>query len=451
MPEILVIDDEAPIRETFKEILEYEKYTVITAEDGIKGLQLIQKNEFDVVLCDIKMPGMDGMELLDRALALRPDLPFIMISGHGNIEIAIDATKKGAYDFITKPPDLNRLLISIRNAIDRNTLVSETKVLKRKVAKTYDIIGETPAIEKIKDTIEKVAPTEARVLITGENGTGKELVARWLHEKSHRSSMPMVEVNCASIPTELIESELFGHEKGSFTSAIKQRIGKFEQAHGGTLFLDEIGDMSLSAQSKVLRAIQEGEISRVGGDKEIKVDVRIITATNKNLLEEIEKGNFRMDLYHRLSVILIHVPTLNERKEDIALIANNFLQEICIENNIQAKSFSPDAYDALQDVNWSGNIRELRNVVERLVILCGEKITGEDVYMYSNPAQRGADPFGVVDDYKTLQNFRDWAEKVFIERKLVQNGWNVAKSAQEIDIQRSHLYNKIEKYNLKRR
>ncbi len=451
MPEILVIDDEAPIRETLKEILEYEKYTVVTAEDGIKGLQLIQKNEFDVVLCDIKMPGIDGMELLDRALAYRPDLPFIMISGHGNVEIAIDATKKGAYDFITKPPDLNRLLISIRNAIDRNSLVSETKVLKRKVAKTYAIIGETPAIGKIKDTIEKVAPTEARVLITGENGTGKELVARWLHEKSHRSSMPMVEVNCASIPTELIESELFGHEKGSFTSAVKQRIGKFEQAHGGTLFLDEIGDMSLSAQSKVLRAIQEGEITRVGGDKEIKVDVRIITATNKNLLEEIEKGNFRLDLYHRLSVILIHVPTLNERKEDISLIANNFLQEICIEYSIQAKAFSPDAYDALQDVNWTGNIRELRNVVERLIILCGEKITGEDVYMYSNPAQRGADPFGVVDEYKTLQDFRDWAEKIFIERKLVQNGWNVAKSAQEIDIQRSHLYNKIEKYNLKRR
>jgi DNA-binding NtrC family response regulator len=343
------------------------------------------------------------------------------------------------------------LLIAIRNAIDRNNLVSETKVLKRKVAKTFDIIGETPAIGKIKETIEKVAPTEARVLITGENGTGKELVARWLHEKSNRASYPLVEVNCASIPTELIESELFGHEKGSFTSAIKQRIGKFEQAHGGTLFLDEIGDMSMAAQAKVLRAIQEGKITRVGGDKEIKVDVRIVAATNKNLLEEIEKGNFRMDLYHRLSVILIHVPTLNERTEDIPLIANNFLVDICNDNSIPVKSFTPDGYQALQDVNWTGNIRELRNVVERLVILCGEKITGEDVYMFSNPAQRGADPFGVVDDYKTLQDFRDWAEKVFIERKLVQNGWNVAKTAQEIDIQRSHLYNKIEKYSLKRR
>ncbi len=451
MAEILVIDDEAPIRETLKEILEYENYSVTTADDGNKGLLLIQKNEYDVVLCDVKMPGIDGMELLDRAQALRPDLPFIMISGHGNVEMAIDATKKGAYDFITKPPDLNRLLISIRNAIDKNNLVTETKFLKRKVSKTFDIIGETPAIGKIKETIEKVAPTEARVLITGENGTGKELVARWLHEKSNRGNMALVEVNCASIPSELIESELFGHEKGSFTSAIKQRIGKFEQAHGGTLFLDEIGDMSLSAQAKVLRAIQEGKITRVGGDKEIKVDVRIVAATNKNLLEEIEKGQFRMDLYHRLSVILIHVPTLNERVEDIPLIANNFLKDICDENSIPLKGFTPDGYQALQDVNWTGNIRELRNVVERLVILCGDKILGEDVYMFSNPAQRGADPFGVVDDYKTLQDFRDWAEKVFIERKLVQNGWNVAKTAQEIDIQRSHLYNKIEKYSLKRR
>lgn len=451
MADILVIDDETPIRETLKEILEYENYHVTTAEDGNKGLALIQKNDYDAVLCDVKMPGIDGMELLDRALALKPDIPFIMISGHGNVEMAIEATKKGAYDFITKPPDLNRLLITIRNAIDRNNLVVETKVLKRKVAKTFDIIGETPAINKIKETIDKVAPTEARVLITGENGTGKELVARWIHEKSNRANMPLVEVNCASIPSELIESELFGHEKGSFTSAIKQRIGKFEQAHGGTLFLDEIGDMSMNAQAKVLRAIQEGRIARVGGDKEIKVDVRIVAATNKDLLEEIEKGNFRMDLYHRLSVILIHVPTLNERTEDIPSIADKFLKEICEENGLPLKVFTEDGYNALKEVNWSGNIRELRNVVERLVILCDQKITGENVYSYSNPAQRGSDPFGVVDQYNTLQDFRDWAEKIFIERKLVQNGWNVAKTAQEIDIQRSHLYNKIEKYNLKRR
>jgi two-component system nitrogen regulation response regulator NtrX len=451
MAEILVIDDEAPIRETLKEILEYENFNVTLAEDGQKGYQYIQKNDYDVVLCDVKMPGMDGMEVLERALALKPELPFVMISGHGNVEMAIDATKKGAFDFLTKPPDLNRLLITLRNAIERTDLVTETKVLKRKVSKTFDIIGETPAISKIKETIEKVAPTEARVLITGENGTGKELVARWLHEKSARSEMPLIEVNCASIPTELIESELFGHEKGAFTSAIKQRIGKFEQAHGGTLFLDEIGDMSMAAQAKVLRAIQEGKISRVGGDKEIKVDVRIVAATNKNLLEEIEKGQFRMDLYHRLSVILMHVPTLNERKEDIVLIAEHFLGDICAENGLALKTFTPDGYDALKEVNWTGNIRELRNVVERLVILCGEAISGEDVYMYSNPAQRGADPFGVVDEYQTLQDFRDWAEKVFIERKLIQNGWNVAKTASEIDIQRSHLYNKIDKYNLKRR
>lgn len=451
MAEILVIDDEAAIRETLKDILEYEKYRVTTAEDGNKGLQLLQRGSFDAVLCDVKMPGIDGMELLDRAQALAPDVPIIMISGHGTVEMAIEATKKGAYDFITKPPDLNRLLITIRNAVDRNNLVAETKVLKRKVSKTYDIIGETPAITKIKDTIEKVAPTDARVLITGENGTGKELVARWIHEKSSRADMPLVEVNCASIPTELIESELFGHEKGSFTSAIKQRIGKFEQAHGGTLFLDEIGDMSMAAQAKVLRAIQEGKIARVGGDKEIKVDVRIVAATNKNLLEEIEKGNFRMDLYHRLSVILIHVPSLNERKEDIPLIAQNFLEEITEENGMTDKKFTSDALEALQEVNWTGNIRELRNVVERLIILSGEKITGDDVYIYSNPAQRGSDPFGVVDNFEKLQDFRDWAEKVFIERKLIQNGWNVAKTAQEIDIQRSHLYNKIDKYSLKRR
>jgi two-component system nitrogen regulation response regulator NtrX len=451
MPSILVIDDEAAIRETLKEILEYEKYEVTLAEDGAKGLQLLQKNNFDVILSDVKMPGIDGMELLDRVQALAPDVPMVMISGHGSVEMAIEATKKGAYDFITKPPDLNRLLITLRNAVDRNNLVSETKVLKRKAAKTYDIIGETPAILKIKETIEKVAPTEARVLITGENGTGKELVARWIHEKSPRANMPLVEVNCASIPSELIESELFGHEKGSFTSAIKQRIGKFEQAHGGTLFLDEIGDMSMAAQAKVLRAIQEGRITRVGGDREIKVDVRIVAATNKNLLEEIEKGNFRMDLYHRLSVILIHVPTLNERTDDIPTIATNFLENICQENSIPVKKFTPDAMDALKEVNWTGNIRELHNVVERLVILCGPEITGDDVFIYSNPAQRGSDPFGVVDNYSTLQDFRDWAEKIFIERKLIHNAWNVAKTAQEIDIQRSHLYNKIEKYNLKRR
>ena len=375
MPNILVIDDEAPIRETLKEILEYENFDVTLAENGEKAWQLVQKSDFDVILCDVKMPGIDGVELLERVQAIKPHIPMVMISGHGNVEMAIESTKKGAFDFITKPPDLNRLLITLRNAIDRNNLVVETTHLKRKVAKTFDIIGETPAITKIKDTIEKVAPTEARVLITGENGTGKELVARWLHERSTRANQPLVEVNCASIPTELIESELFGHEKGSFTSAIKQRIGKFEQAHGGTLFLDEIGDMSMAAQAKVLRAIQEGRIARVGGDKEIKVDVRIVAATNKNLLEEIEHGRFRIDLYHRLSVILIHVPTLNERVDDIPLIANKFLDEICAENGFPRKDFTADGYQALKDVNWTGNIRELRNVIERLVILTGKEIT----------------------------------------------------------------------------
>ncbi|MDG1097867.1 MAG: sigma-54 dependent transcriptional regulator [Bacteroidia bacterium] len=451
MAHILVIDDEKAIRDTLKEILEYEKFNVDVAEDGKKGLAMLQKDEYDAVLCDVKMPGIDGMELLDQAQGLVPDVPIIMISGHGTIELAIEATRKGAYDFISKPPDLNRLLITIRNAVDKTTLVTETKVLKRKVTRTFDIIGETPAIAKIKDTIEKVAPTEARVLITGENGTGKELVSRWIHEKSTRANAKLIEVNCASIPTELIESELFGHEKGSFTSAHKQRIGKFEQAHGGTLFLDEIGDMSMAAQSKVLRAIQEGKITRVGGDKEIKVDVRIVAATNKNLLQEIEESNFRMDLYHRLSVILIHVPKLNDRVDDIPLIANSFLGEICAENGLALKEFTPDAFEALKEVNWTGNIRELRNVIERLVILTGDAITGDDVYIYSNPAQRGSDPFGVVDSYQKLQEFRDWAEKVFIERKLIGNGWNVAKTAQEIDIQRSHLYNKITKYELSRR
>ncbi len=451
MANVLVIDDEKAIRETLKEILEYEKYTVHVAEDGKKGLEMLSKGEFDAVLCDVKMPGIDGMELLERAAVSAPDVPIIMITGHGSVEMAVDATRKGAYDFITKPPDLNRLLITLRNAVDKNALVAETRVLKRKVSKTFDIIGETPAITKIKETIEKVAPTEARVLITGENGVGKELVARWIHELSHRSSGPLVEVNCASIPTELIESELFGHEKGSFTSAIKQRIGKFEQAHGGTLFLDEIGDMSPAAQAKVLRAIQEGRISRVGGDKEIKVDVRIVAATNKDLLAEIDKGNFRMDLYHRLSVILIHVPTLNERADDIPVIAEKFLGEICAENELPSKRFSPAGLEALKEVHWTGNIRELRNVVERLVILCGDVISDDDVFTYSNPAQRAADPFGVVDQFQQFQDFKDFAEKIFIERKLSQNNWNVAKTATEIDIQRSHLYNKIEKYNLKRR
>jgi DNA-binding NtrC family response regulator len=379
MSQILIIDDERAIRKTLGEILSYEGYKVEEASDGEEGLKKFKEKNFDVVLCDIKMPKLDGIEFLDKAREANPDIPIIMISGHGTIETAVEAVKKGAFDYISKPPDLNRLLITLRNAMDKTSLVTETKVLKRKVGKVQEMIGNSPAIQRIKDTIEKVAPTDARVLITGENGVGKELVARWLHEKSNRSSGPLIEVNCAAIPGELIESELFGHEKGSFTSAIKQRIGKFEQASGGTLFLDEIGDMSLSAQAKVLRALQEGKITRVGGDKEISVDVRVVAATNKDLLKEVEEKNFRLDLYHRLSVILIHVPSLNERRDDIPLLVDKFLENICMEYGIAKKEIESDALEALRDYNWTGNIRELRNVVERLVIISGKTIVKEDV------------------------------------------------------------------------
>ena len=388
MATILIIDDEKAIRKTLTEILSFEGYKLDEAADGEEGLKKFREKTYDVVLCDIKMPKIDGLDFLQKAVEINPDVPIIMISGHGNIETAVEAVKTGAYDFIQKPPDLNRLLITIRNAMERNTLVNETKTLKRKVFKSQEMIGDSDAITRIKDTIEKVAPTEARVLITGENGVGKELVARWLHEKSGRAGNPLVEVNCAAIPSELIESDLFGHEKGSFTSAIKQRIGKFEQANGGTLFLDEIGDMSLSAQAKVLRALQEGKITRVGADKDINVDVRVIAATNKDLMKEVEAKNFRLDLYHRLSVILIHVPSLNERKEDIPLLVDRFLDNICEDYGIARKLISDDALNALKEYNWTGNIRELRNVVERLVILSGKSITREDVRNYVQPAQR---------------------------------------------------------------
>lgn len=383
MPNILIIDDEKSIRKTLIEILGFEGYKMDEAADGEEGLKKFQATTYDVVLCDIKMPKMDGLEFLIKANAINPDVPIIMISGHGNIETAVEAVKKGAFDFISKPPDLNRLLITIRNATDKNKLVKETKVLKRRVIKVQEMIGESDAIKKIKETIEKVAPTEARVMITGENGSGKELVARWLHEKSSRAETgQLVEVNCAAIPGELIESELFGHEKGSFTSAIKQRIGKFELANGGTLFLDEIGDMSLSAQAKVLRALQEGKITRVGGEKEITVDVRVVAATNKNLLQEVENKNFRLDLYHRLGVILIHVPSLNDRREDIPLLVNKFLKDIAEDYGQAAKTIDAKAVEALKKHNWTGNIRELRNVVERLIILSGKAITAEDVVSY---------------------------------------------------------------------
>ena len=385
MNSILVIDDEKAIRKTLSEILSFEGYKLDEAGDGEEGLKKFRDKTYDVVLCDVKMPKLDGLEFLQKASESNPDVPIIMISGHGTIETAVEAVKNGAYDFISKPPDLNRLLITIRNATERNKLVSETKTLKRRITKVQDMIGESASIRKIKETIEKVAPTEARILVTGENGVGKELVARWVHEKSNRADGPLVEVNCAAIPSELIESELFGHEKGSFTSAIKQRIGKFEQANGGTLFLDEIGDMSLSAQAKVLRALQEGKITRVGGDKEINVDVRVIAATNKDLMKEVEERTFRLDLYHRLSVILIHVPSLNERKEDIPMLVDKFLEDISVDYGAPKKSVADDALKELQHYNWTGNIRELRNVVERLVILSGKSITKEDVRAYVMP------------------------------------------------------------------
>lgn len=382
---ILIIDDERPIRNTIKDILEYEQYTCDIAVDGQDGINLFNQKKFDLVLLDIKMPKLDGMEVLDLMLEANTDTQVIMLSGHGNVEIAVEAIKKGAYDFIEKPVDINRLLITIRNALDKSTLILETKSLKRKVNKTFDMIGESPAIQQIKDMIERVAPTDARVLITGKNGTGKELVARWLHEKSNRAHLPFVEVNCAAIPSELIESELFGHEKGAFTSAIKQRKGKFEQADGGTLFLDEIGDMSLPAQAKVLRALQEHKITRVGAEKDIKVNVRVIAATNKNMEDEISKGNFREDLYHRLSVIIIHVPGLNDRVEDIPLLVDHFMAIISDELNLPKKEIMPEAIEELKQIHWTGNIRELRNVVERLMILSNNSITPDDVRLYVRP------------------------------------------------------------------
>ena len=382
---ILVIDDERSIRNTLKEILEYEGHEVKLAEGGAEALETMKAGQVDLVFCDIKMPGMDGIELLEKLGEMGTEAPVIMISGHGSIDTAVDCIKKGAYDFIEKPLDLNRILITLRNATDTSTLIKETKILKKKASKIPPIVGQSAAIERIKDMIEKVAPTEARVLITGSNGTGKELVARWLHEKSQRSQMPFVEVNCAAIPSELIESELFGHEKGSFTSAIKQHKGKFEQADGGTLFLDEVGDMSLAAQAKVLRVLQEHKITRVGSDKDITVRVRVVAATNKDLPSEIERGNFREDLYHRLSVIVMQVPPLSERKEDIPLLAAYFLEQLCEEYGMAKRAIDAEAIDELQKHGWTGNIRELRNVMERLLILSGKCITKEDVMLYANP------------------------------------------------------------------
>ena len=450
MAKILIIDDEEGIRMTLQEILEYEDYQVDLASDGQEGLDMILKNSYDAIICDIKMPKLNGLEVLEKTMEAKPDVPFVMISGHGDIDTAVEATKKGAYDFLEKPPDLNRLLLTVRNAIEKNDLVVETKKLRRKVSKTREIIGESSVMQKIQETIDRVAPTDARVLVTGSNGTGKELVARWIHEKSRRYQGPIVEVNCAAIPSELIESELFGHEKGSFTGAYKQRIGKFEQANGGTLFLDEIGDMSLSAQAKVLRALQENRITRIGSDKQISVDVRIVSATNKDLLHEIEKGNFREDLYHRLSVILVHVPPLRERREDIPLIAAEFLKEIADEYGLSDLGITDDAMAELQKLEWTGNVRELHNVVERLAILSNGTIKVEDVLNFAVPQRRSGGGNSMFDGHDKFQSFKDYMEKEFIVRKLDQNNWNISKTAEVLDIQRSHLYNKMEKFGIKR-
>lgn len=414
MAKILIVDDEPAIRRTLREILEFEKFTVEEASDGLECMAKLKKEPFDVLLMDIKMPKMDGMEALERVHLLAPDTPVVMISGHGNIETAVEAVKKGAFDYISKPPDLNRLLITIRNAMDKSSLITETRVLQKRVTKSkvQEIVGEAPAIAKIKELIDRVGPTESRVLITGDNGTGKELVARWIHEKSPRNIQPIVEVNCAAIPPELIDSELFGHEKGSFTSAHKQRIGKFEQAHGGTLFLDEIGDMSLNAQAKVLRALQEHKITRVGGEKDITVDVRVIAATNKDLREEIKRGNFREDLYFRLAVIMIEVPPLADRRDDIPMLVEYFIEQICADYGVSPKPISREALVALKNLSWPGNIRELRNVVERLIILSGNAISDEDVFRYVIPtnateAKQFREIFEQFDNVDELHQFID--------------------------------------------
>jgi DNA-binding NtrC family response regulator len=454
---ILVVDDEASIRRTLREILEYEDFSVEEAVDGQDALDKARETRYDLVLLDVKMPRLDGLEVLGTLSKEMPEVPVVMISGHGTIETAVEATKLGAFDFIEKPPDLNRLLLTIRNALDRGQLEVENRRMRQTIVERHEgdltpILGDSPAIPKIKDTIGRVAPTEARVLITGEAGTGKELVAKWVHHRSPRKDGPLVEVNCAAIPSELIESELFGHEKGSFTGATKQRIGKFEQAHGGTLFLDEIGDMSLSAQAKVLRALQESKITRVGGDRSLPVDVRVVAATNKDLIAQIDDNRFREDLYHRISVILIHVPPLRERRGDVPIITRSIAERIARRNGLAAKPFSDAALHALSAFDWRGNVRELYNVVERLTILSdGDAITGSDVERYVRPGGAQSNPVvGLLDRYDQFSDFRDMAEKLFIEAKLAENDWNISRTAEAIGIQRSHLYNKMGKYDIQR-
>ena len=457
MPTILVVDDEASIRRTLREILEYEDFDVEEAVDGEEALDAIQDRSYDLVLLDVKMPEVDGMEVLEEIADSTADLPVVMISGHGTIETAVEATKLGAYDFIEKPPDLNRLLVTVRNALDHGQLEVKNRRMRQTLSEqsTGDlppIIGESDAIADIKDTIERVAPTEARVLISGENGTGKELVAKWIHHRSARAEEPIVEVNCAAIPDELIESELFGHEQGAFTGATQQRIGKFEQAHEGTLFLDEIGDMSLSAQAKVLRVLQEDEIERVGGERSIEVDVRVIAATNKDLMAEIEEGRFREDLYHRIGVILIEVPPLRRRRDDIPLLTKHGAERLARRNGLSPKSFTDEALDRLKDYEWRGNVRELYNVVERLLILVeGDTIEAADVDQFVEPKTISDGPAKeLISAYDDFTQARDQFEKQFIEHKLDAHDWNVSQTAETIGIQRSHLYNKLNKYGIER-
>ena len=456
MPTVLIADDEPAIRRTLREILEFEGYGVEEAADGDEAFDKAREG-VDLVLLDIKMPKRDGMEVLQALRDAEAAVPVVMISGHGTVETAVEATQLGAVDFLEKPPDLNRLLVTVRGALDRGQLQTENVRLKQTVrdqSGTSDltpIVGESPAIGRVKQTVARVAPSEARVLITGEPGTGKELVARHLHAQSGRAEGPLVEVNCAAIPSELIESELFGHEKGAFTGATKQRVGKFEQADGGTLFLDEIGDMSLDAQAKVLRALQESRITRVGGDRSIPVDVRVVAATNRDLLERVDAHQFREDLYHRLSVILVHVPPLRERRGDIPDIARYLLGQLMRRNGLEGKSFTDDALDRLRRQEWRGNVRELRNVVERLLILSEEDaISADDVERYVTPATSNDAAAGLIDRFDTLFDFRDQAEKLFIQRKLDENDWNVSATAELIGIQRSHLYNKLKDLGIER-
>ena len=452
-PQILITDDEKSIRNILRDILEYESYKVEEAENGVDAVKTVSEKEIDLVILDIKMKGMDGIETLEKIKETKPDLPVIMISGHGTIKIAVDATKKGAFDFLEKPPDLNRLLVTVRNALKSSELERENKQIRSELHGASEIIGESAPIQKIKDTITKIAATSSRVLITGENGTGKELVARSIHSQSRRASKPFVDVNCAAIPAELLESELFGHEKGAFTGAVKQRIGKFEQADGGTLFLDEIGDMSPDAQAKVLRALQENKITRVGGSENIEVDVRVISATNKDLQKAISDGEFREDLFHRLSVIPIHIPPLRERKEDIPLLARQFLFDLGEEDIVFAnKTFSDEAISALKEHSWSGNIRELQNVVERLAILSAEdEIDAEDVRRLVVGNQSSEKVVSeLINDLESFQAFKEEAEKLFLVKKLEKYNWNISATAEAIEIRRSHIYNKLKKYDIER-